>query len=50
MVWHEVDVVEEELVEHPPDVVWCLVVGSGRVLSEVQRLGDEHLFVFQVVL
>ena len=41
---------EEQLVEHPPDVVWCLVVGSGRVLSEVQRLGDEHLFVFQVVL
>ena len=50
MVWHEVDVVEEELVEHPPDVLWCLVVGSGRVLSQVQRLGDEHLFVGEVML
>ena len=50
LVWHEVDVVEEELVEHPPDVLWCLVVGSGRVLSQVQRLGDEHLFVGEVML
>lgn len=50
LVWHEVDVVEEELVEHPPDVVWYLVVGSGRVLGQVKRLGDEHLFVGEVVL
>ena len=50
LVWHEVDVVAEELVEHPADVVWCLVVGGGGVLSQIQGLGDEHLFVGEVML
>lgn len=49
LVWHEVDVVEEELVEHPPDVLWCSVgrpcAGAGR-----SSLGDEHLFVGEVML
>ena len=42
--------VEEELVEHPADVVWCLVVGGGGVLGQIQGLGDEHLFVGEVML
>ena len=31
----EVDMFEEQLVEHAPDVVGCVVVGASHVLGDV---------------
>ncbi len=41
---------EEQLVEHPPDVLWCLVVGGRGVLGQIESLDDECLLVSQILL
>lgn len=40
LVGDEVDVLEERLVEHAPDVVGCVVVGASHVLGNVQCLAN----------
>ena len=40
VVGDEVDVLEEQLVEHASDVVGCVVVSTGHVLGDVQCLDD----------